>query len=93
VTGFDWALLGADADRLAHFIGNRAFMKMSHGHCAALEVKTAADGGVTFFCGVYARRPEICRVLERGSSECLADLETKSADVAKQTRIPANRLT
>jgi hypothetical protein len=83
VTGFDWALLGADADRLAHFIGNRA----------ALEVKTAADGGVTFFCGVYARRPEICRVLERGSSECLADLETKSADVAKQTRIPANRLT
>src|SRR3954468_16319270 len=38
VTGYDWTRLATDAGQLAHFIGNRAFMKMENGHCAALKV-------------------------------------------------------
>ena len=82
VTGYDWTRLGDDADRLAHFIGNHAFMRMSGGHCGALEVRTAADGRRSFFCTVYERRPEICRVLARGSPEGLGELETKAAQGA-----------
>lgn len=81
VTGFDWTQLGDDAGKLAHFIGNRAFMKMSDGHCGALELRTLADGRRRFFCTIYERRPEICRMLDRGSPECLGELETKAARV------------
>jgi hypothetical protein len=77
VTGYDWERLGADAERLAHFIGNRAFMKMVGGHCAALEIRSGH--AARFYCGIYERRPEICRRLERGSPECLGELETKVA--------------
>lgn len=77
--GYDWSLLGDDANRLAHFIGNHAFMKMSGGHCAALQVTRTPEGVVKFFCTVYERRPEICRILARGSPECLGELETKAA--------------
>ncbi len=87
VTGYDWERLGPDVDRLAHFIGNRAFMKMSDGHCGALAIERRADGSRHFACTIYERRPEICRYLERGSPECLADLETKAADVAKMTAL------
>lgn len=73
ITGADWSRLGAEAERLAHFVGNRAFMRMSGGHCAALEVRRAEDGGRDFFCTIYAMRPEICRQLERGSPECLGE--------------------
>jgi len=80
ITGFDWERLGADVERLAHFIGNRAFMKMRGGHCAALEIRPATQG-TRFHCSVYENRPEICRMLERGSPECLSELETKSVPV------------
>jgi Fe-S-cluster containining protein len=83
VTGHDWERLGADAPNLAHFIGNRVFMKMTAGHCAALEIRLT-QGEPFFVCSIYERRPEICRVLERGSPECLADLETKAGAVAEQ---------
>lgn len=83
VTGYDWTVLGGDADKLAHFIGNRAFMRMSGGHCAALAIKRGADGQVRYACTIYDQRPEICRALQRGSPECEADLETKSATVAQ----------
>jgi Fe-S-cluster containining protein len=92
VTGYDWTQLGDDADRLAHFIGNRAFMKMKGGHCAALRVTRIPGEPAKFFCTVYDRRPEICRVLERGSPECLGELETKAAHVASlhpTTQMPA----
>lgn len=85
VTGYDWARLGPDAEQLAHFISNRAFMKMTNGHCTALKILNAENGSVRFSCSVYDRRPEICRALERGSPECLADLETKGDSVAVQT--------
>ena len=83
VTGDDWERLGAKAVRLAHFIGNRAFMKMAGGHCAALDVRAAADGsGATeFFCSVYTRRPQVCRDLGRGSPECEGELMRKAEEV------------
>ena len=82
VTGYDWTQLGADADRLAQFIGNHAFMRMCDGHCAALTMQTLPDGSRFFACTIYDRRPEICRILARGSPECLGELETKAARVA-----------
>ena len=70
VTGGDWSRLGEDAERLAHFVGNRAFMRMSEGRCVALEVKRTSTGERDFFCTVYEHRPQICRDLARGSAEC-----------------------
>ena len=74
VTGDDWTRLGERADELAHFIGNRAFMRMREGRCAALELRADATGGTDFFCTIYAQRPQICRDLGRGSPECLGEL-------------------
>ena len=82
VRGDDWARLGDAAERLAHFIGNRAFMRMRGGHCAALDARRDAAGGAEFFCTIYEHRPEICRDLGRGSPECLGELETKAGIVA-----------
>ncbi|MEN9842032.1 MAG: hypothetical protein RL376_1832 [Verrucomicrobiota bacterium] len=70
VTGEDWTRLGPDAERLAHFIGHRAYLRMTDGHCAALAVRTAADGARAYVCGIYERRPQTCRDLARGSPEC-----------------------
>ncbi|MEO7597812.1 MAG: YkgJ family cysteine cluster protein [Opitutus sp.] len=84
VTGYDWERLGPEAELVAQFIGNRAFMRMTGGHCAALQIQAAADGGKTYFCSLYDRRPEICRALERGSPECEADLELKSDAVQQR---------
>lgn len=81
VNGADWTRLGPDAGRVAHFIGNHAFMRMRDGHCAALEIRRGA-GGPAFFCTLYERRPEICRMLGRGSPECEAELEEKRSIAA-----------
>jgi hypothetical protein len=78
VRGDDWSRLGDEAERLAHFVRHRAFMRMHEGHCAALDVRTTADGVKEYFCTIYERRPQICRDLERGSPECEAEIETKS---------------
>ena len=74
VTGNDWSRLGAEAGRLAHFVGNRAFMRMQGGHCVGLEVRRTAEGGADFFCTIYEKRPEICRTLERGSAQCAGEI-------------------
>jgi len=71
LTGEDWSRLGPAAERVAHFIGHRAYMRMQAGHCAALERRPGPDGAVDYFCTVYADRPQICRDLARGSPECL----------------------
>lgn len=81
VTGSDWARLGEAADRLAHFLGHRAFMRMQDGHCAALEVRRVGAGWPVFFCTAYDRRPQACRDLGRGSPECAAELERKAGAV------------
>ncbi len=72
VLGDDYARLGDDADRLAHFIDHRCYMRMADGHCAALVV----DGG-KFVCSVYVNRPEVCRELAEGSTACAAELSLK----------------
>lgn len=82
VSGADWDRLGVDAERVAHFVGNRAYMQMSDGHCAALSIRpNAADGVREFFCTVYENRPQICRDLARGSAECEGELLSKAERV------------
>ncbi|AHF89843.1 hypothetical protein OPIT5_05955 [Opitutaceae bacterium TAV5] len=83
VTGDDWTRLGADAERLAHFIGHRAWMRMRDGHCIALlpRLVTDTDGRThtEYFCTAYERRPQICRDLARGSPHCEGELAAKAA--------------
>ncbi len=73
VTGNDHARLGDHAEGLTVFIGNRCFMRMDAGHCAALEL--TADG--RFVCSVYLTRPDTCRDLARGGAACLGELYQK----------------
>lgn len=82
VTGEDWSRLGAEAERVAHFIGHRAYMRMTAGHCAALALRPAPAGTWEYFCTVYAQRPQVCRDLARGSPACEAEWEQKSARAA-----------
>lgn len=77
VTGADWRRLGVAAELVAHFVGHRAFMKMTAGHCAALQVQPSAAGPPRFFCTVYEERPQLCRDLARGSPQCDAECATK----------------
>lgn len=78
VTGEDWSRLGDAAERLAHFVGNKAYLRMCDSHCAALEVRRTADGAGEFFCTIYDRRPQICRDLARGSPECGGEIALKN---------------
>ncbi|UJR78445.1 YkgJ family cysteine cluster protein [Sandaracinus amylolyticus] len=75
VTGDDWSRLGEDAERWTEWIGNRAFMRIEHGRCVALEARR--DG--RFACRIYERRPAVCRELERGSPACDAEITRKAA--------------
>ena len=97
VSGDDWARLGVEAERVAHFIGNRAYMRMKAGAaggadgagcCAALDVRETAEGagGREFFCTVYERRPQVCRDLARGSPECAGELAAKAERVDRDLR-------
>lgn len=80
VTGDDHARLGDDAESLVTWIGNTAFMRLdeaSHGlrRCAALVIDPIVG---TFACSIYARRPQVCRDLERGAGACRGELATKA---------------
>lgn len=80
MTGEDWARLGESAETVAQFVGNRAFMRMREGRCAALEVRVdGATGARDFFCAIYERRPQVCRDLARGSPECEGERARKAA--------------
>ena len=83
VTGIDWERLGVETGRVAHFIGNRAYMKIKDGRCAALEARRMADGEAVFFCTVYQNRPQVCRDLARGSPACRGERATKAGRVAR----------
>lgn len=74
VLGSDYERLADRAEELVHFVGNRAFMAMTDGHCRALSLK---EPGGQWVCGTYETRPEICRELERGSAECRGELSAK----------------
>jgi Fe-S-cluster containining protein len=83
VSGDDYERLGEHAERLVTWIGNRAYMKMHDGHCAALAIQTTRQGsssdtgGARFVCTIYDERPTTCRALERGSPECEGERATK----------------
>ena len=79
VSGDDWSRLGEQAEKVAHFIGIRAYMKMEAGHCSALAIRRSAGGVAEYFCTIYDRRPQVCRDLARGSPQCQAELEQKAA--------------
>jgi Fe-S-cluster containining protein len=83
VTGDDHARLGEAAERLTQFIGNRCYMRMEAGRCAALEI--TADG--RYVCTVYPNRPATCRDLERGGPAC----EAERARKAERARLPLLR--
>lgn len=72
VSGDDWSRLGDDAERVTHWIANRAFMRIELGRCVALERR-----GARLACAIYERRPEVCRALERGSPACEAEIARK----------------
>jgi Fe-S-cluster containining protein len=74
VTGDDHARLAECADGLVRFDGNRAYMRMVDGHCAALHVERESGQLV---CGVYEMRPQTCRDLARGSGACLGEIASK----------------
>jgi hypothetical protein len=74
VTGSDHARLGERADELVRFDGNRAYMRMYDGHCAALRIEKSSG---RFVCSAYDVRPQICRDLARGSGACLGEIATK----------------
>jgi len=73
VMGDDYERLGDRASKFVNFVGNRAYLRMTHGHCAALVV----EKGRRFQCAIYDRRPDVCRDLARGSPECAGELSTK----------------
>lgn len=81
VSGDDWTRLGDVGQHVAHFIGHRAYMKMSEGHCAALNVRKTSLEAPEYFCTVYGQRPQVCRDLARGSPQCEAERELKRVRV------------
>jgi Fe-S-cluster containining protein len=75
VSGYDYERLGDAAEELVHFIENRAYLRVEDGHCVALTCDSATG---RFYCSIYERRPDVCRVLERGSGHCAAERAEKS---------------
>ena len=76
VDGSDHARIGEQVDALTIFDGNRCYMRMSDGHCAALVVDVATS---RFVCSIYGDRPAVCRDLERGSPACRGEIYEKVA--------------
>jgi uncharacterized protein len=75
VSGSDHFRLAERADELAWFDGNRAYMRMLEGHCAALRIDLHSG---RFVCGCYATRPDVCRDLARDSPACGGERDTKA---------------
>ena len=74
VSGDDHERLGEDAERLTHFVGNRCYMRIEEGRCAALVIEPEEG---RFVCSVYERRPSLCRELERGTPACAGERDLK----------------
>lgn len=75
VDGADHARIGEQVDALTTFIGNRCYMKMLKGHCAALVIEALSG---RFVCSIYETRPAICRDLERESPACRGEIYEKA---------------
>jgi len=74
VFGVDHDRMDDAARALTTFLGNRCFMRIDDGHCAALVPDPATR---RFVCSIYPMRPDACRSLDRGSSACLGELTLK----------------
>ncbi|WP_437611780.1 YkgJ family cysteine cluster protein [Sorangium sp. So ce834] len=74
VFGCDYDRMDDRARALTRFIGNRCYMRVEDGRCAALTLD--AELG-RFLCSIYEVRPDCCRALERGSGACLGELHEK----------------
>lgn len=74
VFGCDWDRMNEEARALTHFLGNRCYMRIEDGRCAALVIDPA---GPRFLCAVYEVRPDVCRALERGRGACRSDWHEK----------------
>jgi Fe-S-cluster containining protein len=74
VSGDDYARLADRAVELVVFEDNRAYMRLSEGHCAALAVD-AITGQLA--CSAYLTRPQACRDLARASGACRGEIATK----------------
>jgi Fe-S-cluster containining protein len=75
VFGADWERLDDRARAFTHFIGNRCYMRLEDGHCAALVIDPVAR---RFSCAIYEMRPDCCRALTRGLGACLAERHEKA---------------
>ncbi len=78
VFGVDLDRMDDRARELTHFLGNRCYMRMEGGRCAALVIDPSAAGGPSFTCAIYEMRSDVCRSLERGSGACRADRHEKA---------------
>ena len=87
VTGDDYARLGEFAAEPAHFIGNRAFMRMEANHCASLGFDRASQ---KFACTIYDTRPEVCRDLQMSSPACHAERHEKVELILVTLRLSAD---
>ena len=74
VHGADHARIGAAVDELTHFDGNRCYMNMFEGHCAALVIEASSH---RFVCSIYESRPGTCRDLQRASGACQGEIQGK----------------
>jgi uncharacterized protein len=72
LTGRDRVLLRGDAAALVREVDGAHYMAMDHGRCAALRIDRGA-----FVCAIYARRPAVCRELDRGTPACLEERALK----------------
>jgi Fe-S-cluster containining protein len=57
--------------------GERRYLKMVHGRCAALHARQGH-----FSCRIYGMRPEPCQVVEAGSRECLVARRRRGVDLS-----------
>jgi hypothetical protein len=78
VTGDDYERLGTAAEDVVRFVGNRAYMRVTDGHCAALRIELSGR----FVCTLYETRPDACRAFERGSPQCAGELFAKAGRAA-----------
>ncbi len=59
-------------------------MAFTDGRCAALRIEGEPR---RYRCRIYAARPDCCRWLERGSGECLTQIDEKAA--TREAALPA----
>jgi Fe-S-cluster containining protein len=59
--------------------GGRIMAREDDGWCAALDRET-------LLCGIYERRPAICRDYEMGGTDCIAERSERAAVIVWQAR-------